>query len=63
MRNLATGTVAALLIAATTSLAMAQGHHNRRYYDYYGGYNGAPAAGQNYDVSPASPNSGIEQER
>jgi hypothetical protein len=61
MKKLATGTVAALLIAATTSLAMAQGHHSKRYYDYANG--GAAAQSQNYSTSPASMNSGIEQER
>jgi hypothetical protein len=60
MKKLATGTFAALLIAATTSLAMAQGHHSRRYYNYAGGSN---AQSQDYGTSPASVNSGIEQER
>jgi hypothetical protein len=59
MKKLATGTVAALLIAATTSLAMAQGH-SKRYYNYAGGSN---AQSQDYNTSPASTNSGIEQER
>jgi hypothetical protein len=59
MKKIATGTVAALLIAATTSLAMAQSHHSRRYYDYYGGF----GQSQNYNTSPSSMNSGIEQER
>jgi hypothetical protein len=60
MKKLATGTVTALLIAATTSLAMAQGHHSKRYYNYAGGSN---AQSQNYNTGPASMNSGIEQER
>jgi hypothetical protein len=60
MKKLATGTVAALLIAATTSLAMAQGHQSKRYYNYAGGSN---AQSQDYNTSPASTNSGIEQER
>ena len=44
MKKSATGIVTLLLIAATTSLAMAQGHHSRRYYDNYRGGFGAPAA-------------------
>jgi hypothetical protein len=59
MKKLATGTVTALLIAATTSLAMAQGHHSKRYFDY----SGSATQSQSYDTSPASMNSGIEQQR
>ncbi len=50
MKKSATGIVTLLLIAATTSLAMAQGHHSRRYYDNYRGGFGAPS--QPYSVSP-----------
>jgi hypothetical protein len=60
MKKLATGTVAALLIAATTSLAMAQGHQGTSYYNYAGG---SAAQTQDYNTSPASSNAGIEQER
>ena len=66
MKKLATGTFAALLIAATTSLAMAQGHHTKRYYDYANGGVGAQsqdAQSNDYNTSPASTNAGIEQER
>ena len=83
MKKSATGTVTVLLIAATTSLAMAQEHHSRRYYDNYRGgygaqsqpYNISPkyydyydgsnygAGSQQLNVSPASPNVGVEQER
>jgi hypothetical protein len=81
MKKIATGTATALLIAATTSLAMAQGYQssghndnggygassqsysvNPNYYDSYGG-NNYGARSQRHDVSPASPNAGIEQER
>ena len=60
MKKLVTGTFAALLIAATTSLAMAQGHHSKRYYNYAGGPN---AQSQDYNTGPSSMNSGIDQER
>jgi hypothetical protein len=82
MKKSATGTVAVVLIAATTSLAMAQEHHSKRYYDNYRGdygaqsqpYNFGPTYydyydGSNYgassqlNISPASPEAGIEQER
>ena len=83
MKKSATGIVTVLLTAATTSLAMAQGHHSRRYYDNYRGdfgtqsqpYNVSPnyydyydgsthgASSRQLNVSPASPNAGIEQER
>jgi hypothetical protein len=82
MKRSATGIATVLLIAATTSLAMAQGHH-RRYYDNYRGgsgvqgqpYNVSPnyydyydgssygAGSRQLNVSPASPNASIEQER
>jgi hypothetical protein len=55
MKKIATGTLTALLIPATTSLAMARG-----YYDYYGGYG---YGSEQYNTSPASNNAGIEQER
>ena len=59
MKKLATATVTALLIAATTSLAMAQGNHSKRYFDY----SGAAAQSQDYNTSPASTDAGIGQER
>jgi hypothetical protein len=62
MKKIATGTFTALLIAATTSLAMARGHHTERYYDYYDG-GGYGAQSQQSNTSPASTNAGIEQER
>jgi hypothetical protein len=51
MRKIATGFFTVLLIAATTSLAMAQeqDHYSRRYYDYNGGYG---AQSQPYNVGP-----------
>jgi hypothetical protein len=81
MKMIATGTATALLIAATTSLAMAQGYQSPRYNDnggygassqsysvnpnYYDSYDGNTygARSQRREVSPASPNAGIEQER
>ena len=45
MKKLATATVTALLIAATTSLAMAQGNQSKRYYNYSG------SSAQSSDVS------------
>jgi hypothetical protein len=59
MKKLATATVTALLIAATTSLAMAQGTHGQRYYNYAG----SSVQGKDYNTSPASTNSGLEQQR
>jgi hypothetical protein len=59
MKKLATATVTALLIAATTSLAMAQGNQSKRYYNY----SGSSAQSQDYNTSPASTNSGLEQQR
>jgi hypothetical protein len=59
MKKLATATVTALLIAATTSLAMAQGNHSQRYYNYAG----SAAQSRDYNTSPASTNSGLEQQR
>jgi hypothetical protein len=59
MKKLATATVTALLIAATTSLAMAQGNQSKHYYNY-----SAPSAqSHDYNTSPASTNSGLEQQR
>jgi hypothetical protein len=58
MNKIVTATVTALLIAATTSLAMAQDYQARHIYDY-----SAAAQAQDYNNSPASSNSGIEQER
>jgi hypothetical protein len=48
MKKIATGTVTALLIAATTSLAMAQGYQSPRNNDS-GGYG---ATSQSYSVNP-----------
>lgn len=78
MKKIATGTVTALLIAATTSLAMAQELYDSyrgdygaqsqpynvspNYYDYYDGGNYG-AYGRQFNVSPAAPNADIEQER
>jgi hypothetical protein len=59
MKKLATATVTALLIAATTSLAMAQGNQSKRYYNY----SDSSAQSQDYNTSPASSNAGIAQER
>jgi hypothetical protein len=59
MKKLTTATVTALLIAATTSLAMAQGTYGQRYYNYAG----SSVQGQDYNTSPASTNAGIAQER
>jgi hypothetical protein len=56
MKKFATGTFTALLIAATTTLAMAQGQvrHNDMYNDR------AAWQSQEFGQSPASQNSGIE---
>jgi hypothetical protein len=59
MKKLATVTMTALLIAATTSLAMAQGQHSKRYYNY----SGSAAQSQDYNTSPASTNAGLDQQR
>jgi hypothetical protein len=56
MKELATGTLTALLIAATTTLAMAQGHVRRG--DIYN--DRVASQSQEFGQSPASQNSGIE---
>jgi hypothetical protein len=61
MKKIATGTVTALLIAATTSLAMAQDQHSKRYYNYDNSTSGGQT--QDYNTSPGSTNAGIAQER
>jgi hypothetical protein len=61
MKKIATGIATALLIAATTSLAMAQ-DGAKRYYNYSND-SSAYTASQQYNTSPASSDSGIEQER
>ena len=59
MKNIVTGTLTALLIAATTSLAMAQ-NQTKQYYD---SANGAGyGASEQYNTSPASYSAGIAQE-
>jgi hypothetical protein len=50
MKKIATGTITALLIAATTSLAMAQGYQSPRYNDDTSGGYGAQS--QPYSVNP-----------
>jgi hypothetical protein len=60
MKKITTGIATALLIAATTSLAMAQ-DSAKRYSNYPN--DSAYTASQQYNTSPASSDSGIEQER
>jgi hypothetical protein len=60
VKNIVTGTLTALLIAATTSLAMAQDQARQ----YYNSANGSGyGASQQYNTSPGSYDAGIGQER